>query len=106
MNELAITNPACPTSGCTRLKAPERLAALHATGMLGTPPEAAFDRITRLASTLLDAPLSAITLVDGESLFIKSHVGLSEPLASLRRKPVEQTFCKHRRPTGDQRYPS
>lgn len=95
MNELAITNPACPTSGCTRLKAPERLAALHATGMLGTPPEAAFDRITRLASTLLDAPLSAITLVDGESLFIKSHVGLSEPLASLRRKPVEQTFCKY-----------
>ncbi|MEL0027404.1 MAG: GAF domain-containing sensor histidine kinase [Perlucidibaca sp.] len=90
-----LTNPACPTSGCTKLKDPARLAALQATGMVGSPPEASFDRFTRLASTLLDAPITAITLVDSERLFIKSHVGLTEPLASVRSKPVDQTFCKY-----------
>lgn len=95
MKALPITNPACPTSGCTKLKDPARLAALQATGMVGSPPEASFDRFTRLAATLLDAPITAITLVDSERLFIKSHVGLTEPLASVRSKPVDQTFCKY-----------
>lgn len=90
-----MKNPACPTSGCTKLKDPKRLAAVHATGMLWTPPEESFDRFTRLASRLLVTPLSAITLVDSEQLFIKSHVGLDEPLASERAKPVEETFCKY-----------
>ena len=90
-----IPNPACPTSGCTKLNDPGRLAALHATGLLGSPPEDAFDRFTRLASSLLDTPLTAISLVERERVFIKSQVGLGEPAASERYAPVDETFCKY-----------
>lgn len=95
MSAHPISNPACDSSGCTRLKDPGRLAALHATGLFGTPPEASFDRFTRLASNLLKAPITAITLIDDERLFLKSHVGIEGPLARDRVKPVDSAFCKY-----------
>jgi len=95
MNALPLQNPACPTSGCTKLGDSGRLAAVHATGMLWSPPEAAFDRFTQLATRLLATPISAITLIDRDMLFIKSQIGLDEPLASRRSKPVGETFCQY-----------
>ena len=43
---------------------PERLAAVRRTGLLDTPPEELFDRLTRLATRILGVPVSFITLVD------------------------------------------
>jgi hypothetical protein len=64
---------------------PTRLAAVHATGLLDTPPEASFDRLTRLAARLTGAPVSFISLVDGQRDFYKSNYGFPEPLASKRQ---------------------
>lgn len=75
-----------------KLANPGRLAALHATGLLGTPPEASFDRFTRLASMLLDTPFTAISLIDRNDVFIKSHFGVLENACN---KPVSETFCQH-----------
>lgn len=54
----------------------ERLAQLRALEILDTPPEEAFDRLVRLASRTTGAPAAAISLVDGERVWLKAQVGL------------------------------
>src|SRR5262245_31945424 len=78
-----------------RILDPGRLAALQQTSLLDSPPEEAFDRLTRLATTLLRVPVALVSLVDGDRQFFKSCVGLPEPLASLRQTPLTHSFCKH-----------
>jgi signal transduction histidine kinase len=73
----------------------ERLSRLRATGLLDAPAEEAFDRLTRLASRLLNAPLSTVTLVDADRQFYMSCAGVPEPLATTRETPLEFSFCKH-----------
>jgi formate hydrogenlyase transcriptional activator len=73
----------------------ERLAALQQTALLDTPPEEAFDRLTRLAVTLLRVPVALVSLVDADRQFFKSSVGLPEPLASLGQTSLTHSFCKH-----------
>src|SRR5262245_51563704 len=77
-----------------RIQDPERLAALQQTSLLDTPPEEVFDRLTRLATTLLRVPVALVSLVDGDRQFFKSGVGLPEPLASVRQTPLTHAFCK------------
>ncbi|MES2719615.1 MAG: GAF domain-containing sensor histidine kinase [Pseudomonadota bacterium] len=74
---------------------PARLAELHATGLLDSPPEESFDRFTRLASALIGIPLTLVTLVDRDRQFFKSQVGLDDELAAVRETPLERSFCKH-----------
>jgi signal transduction histidine kinase len=74
---------------------PERLGELRATALLDSPTEEAFDRLTRLASKLLQAPISTVTLVDDQRQFYLSCTGIPEPLASARETPLEMSFCKH-----------
>ena len=74
---------------------PDRLIRLRATALLDAPTEAAFDRLTRLASTLLQAPLSTVTLVDDDRQFYLSCTGFPEPLATTRQTPLEFSFCRH-----------
>jgi PAS domain S-box-containing protein len=52
-----------------------RLAALHRYQVLDTPPEAAFDRITKLAARLFETPIALISLVDESRAWFKSSIG-------------------------------
>ncbi len=72
-----------------------RLEALRRTSLLDSPPEEAFDRLTRLATAVLHVPVALVSLVDSDRQFFKSQCGLSEPLASLRQTPLTNSFCKH-----------
>ena len=54
----------------------ERLEALVGLGLLDSAPEERFDRLTRLAATLLDAPIALLTLVDRDRQWFKSRVGI------------------------------
>ena len=74
---------------------PARLAALRESGLLDTPPEEAFDRLTRLASSLLHARGALLTLVDAHRQFFKSARGLAEPWASRRETPLSHSICRH-----------
>jgi hypothetical protein len=67
-----------------------RLATLRAMGLLDTPPDARFDRITRLASRFFAVPITLITLVDSERQWFKSSVGLS-----ISETSRESAFCAH-----------
>ncbi len=73
---------------------PQRLDAVRSTGILDSPTEESFDRLTRLAAKLTGAPVTFISLVDDTRDFYKSCFGLPEPLASERQ--VEgTTFCHY-----------
>jgi EAL domain-containing protein (putative c-di-GMP-specific phosphodiesterase class I)/GGDEF domain-containing protein len=68
----------------------DRLAALHRFALLDTPPEPAFDRLTRLAATLLEMPITLISLIDEKRQWVKSRVG-----STLTEIPRDQSFCVH-----------
>jgi two-component sensor histidine kinase len=53
-----------------------RLAAVRRYDILDTPPDGSFDRITALAASLFDVPISIISLVDHDRVWFKSHHGL------------------------------
>jgi PAS domain S-box-containing protein len=75
--------------------APGRLEALRRTGLLDSPAEEAFDRLTRLAARFLNTPVALVSLVDQDRQFFKSCVGLPEPWASERETPLSHSFCQH-----------
>lgn len=77
-----------------------RLSALQRLGLLDTPPEAAFDRLTRVACRVLRTPAGLVSLVDRDRQFFKSCIGLPEPFASARQTPVSHSFCQHVVATG------
>lgn len=68
----------------------ERLEALHASGLLDTPTEERFDRITRLAQRFFDVPIAVISLVDRDRQWFKSRQGLD--VCETNR---EISFCGH-----------
>jgi diguanylate cyclase (GGDEF)-like protein/PAS domain S-box-containing protein len=68
----------------------ERLLALGNTGLLDTPPEKRFDRITRLAARFFGVETCLLSLVDSDRQWFKSRVGLEE--SQLSR---DISFCGH-----------
>jgi hypothetical protein len=74
---------------------PERLAALRATGLLDSPVEPGFERLTDLVRRVLGVPVALISLVDADRQFFKSQQGLPEPWASDRETPLSYSFCQY-----------
>jgi serine phosphatase RsbU (regulator of sigma subunit) len=72
-----------------------RIAAVRRTGLLDTPGEPAFDRLTRLAATLLGTPMAFVTLVDDRRSFWKSCAGIEATDPAERQNPVEHSFCQY-----------
>jgi diguanylate cyclase (GGDEF)-like protein len=68
----------------------ERLEELESLDVLDTPPEEAFDSITRLAKTALGMPIVLISLVDKERQWFKSRQGLD-----AEETPRDISFCTH-----------
>ena len=75
----------------------DRLAELHRTQLLDSPPDPAYDRIAEVAARMLEAPVALISLIDSDRQFFKSCVGLGEPWDSTRETPLSHSFCKHAR---------
>ena len=85
-----------PTHGPNdTLRDPARLDALRRTGLLDTPSEEVFDRLTRLVCRLLGVPVALVSLVEADRQFFKSAVGLPTPWAVQRETPLSHSFCKH-----------
>ena len=77
------------------IRDPERLALIRRAGLLDADPEPEFDRLTRLLSRLIGAPVALVSIVDEDRQVFKSSVGLEEPLATLRQTPLSYSFCQH-----------
>ncbi|MGB0962813.1 MAG: GAF domain-containing protein [Mycobacterium sp.] len=79
---------------------PDRLRALHDTGLLDSPPDAVYDRITRAAADALNAPHSAVSLVDADRQFFVSTAGMGAGSAEERQTPLERSICQYAVATG------
>jgi len=66
----------------------QRLAALRSYYVLDTVPEEAFDRITRLASNIFNAPIALVSLLDANRQWFKSHHGID-----ATESPRDFAFC-------------
>lgn len=71
------------------------LDVVRASGLLDSPAEEAFDRVSRLATRVLGTPVSLVSIVDGDRQFFKSQIGLPEPWASARQTPISHSFCRY-----------
>ncbi len=67
-----------------------RLNALRDLRLLNTPPSESYDRLTRLASQLLAAPVSTLSLTDHDRQWFKSRVGVD-----VSEIPREQAPCSY-----------
>jgi len=67
-----------------------RLASLRALRILDTDPDERFDRLTRLASALFNAPIALVSLVDENRQWFKSCYGLN-----VKETSRDAAFCAH-----------
>ena len=82
--EITLLSASLPKNESARL---ETLRRYH---ILDTPPEQAFDDITKMASMLCDTPISLVTLIDQERQWFKSSIGLN-----LTETSRDLAFCAH-----------
>ena len=77
--------------------------ALRELGIVDGPADEGFDRLTRLASMVVPAPTALISIVefDCERQFFVSSCCLPEPFASARQTPLDHSFCKHVKTSGE-----
>ena len=69
---------------------PDRIQTLHSLGILDTPPEERFDRITRMAKRLFNVPIALVSIVDENRQWFKSCVGVD-----VSETPRDISFCGH-----------
>jgi PAS domain S-box-containing protein len=77
----------------SELKNPWRLQALHATGLLDTEPEPAFDRVTRMAIAAAHATMGFLSLVTEDRQFMKSQSGLPAGAAQAANHEPPYSLC-------------
>ena len=75
------------------LSDPARLAALEASGQVGSAPEAVFDDLTRLASAITGCGISAITFVGETRTHWKSVPHLPYADVETWQNAVGDSFC-------------
>lgn len=68
----------------------QRVKALRGYEIIDTPAEPEFDRITKLASLLCNVPISHISIIDEDTVWLKSKIGLA--MDKVRRG---DSFCTH-----------
>ncbi len=67
-----------------------RLAALQASGLVDSPQESVFDRLTWLAAQATGCPIALITLLTAQRQWYKSRHGVD-----ITGTPRELAFCNH-----------
>ncbi|MEV0898477.1 GAF domain-containing sensor histidine kinase [Actinoplanes sp. NPDC049802] len=67
-----------------------RLAALRSYGVLDRPRPAVLDDLTRLAASMFDTPMAAVSLVDRDRQWFAGSTGLAD-----QQTPLDVSFCKH-----------
>ncbi|MBG0816698.1 ATP-binding protein [Planomonospora sp. ID82291] len=77
-----------------RIGDPKRLRVLRATGLLDAPAVPVLDRVTRMATRLLDVPVAMVSLITGDRQVVISTAGVPDPQA-VRENPLARSLCRH-----------
>jgi two-component sensor histidine kinase len=72
------------------IKDDSRRATLRALETLDTAADTDFDHLTRLAASMMKAPIALVSLVDLDRQWFKSCIGLPD-----REIPIGMSFCAH-----------
>jgi len=80
---------------------PRRLQALRKLALLDTPSEQVFDSLTQLASKIIGAPVSMVSLIDADHQFMKSSTGLPEAMQTDPNLPLSYSLCHYMVGTGE-----
>ena len=94
-----LLQPAATVAAVVRDAA--RLHAVEATGLLDSPREDSYDRITAMAVSALDVPSAAVSVLDKDRQFFKSARGLSPEAAAARETAMEFSVCQYAVATGE-----
>jgi EAL domain-containing protein (putative c-di-GMP-specific phosphodiesterase class I)/GGDEF domain-containing protein len=73
-----------------------RLDALRKLDLLDTPPNEAFDRITRMAAQLFKLPVAAVSLTDVDRQWFKSRVGVDRDSMPRHDAPCAEITSTNR----------
>ena len=84
-----------PSDMQERLHNQERMRILRDLALLDRSKDTLYDRLTQLASDVIAAPVSLVSMVAQDYQFFKSYTGLPEPWASDRMTPLSHSFCQH-----------
>ena len=68
----------------------QRQRDLERLGVLNHPGDEHFERLVRLASTVLETPIALISLVDGDRQWFLAHHGIDST-----ETPRKMAFCAH-----------
>jgi GAF domain-containing protein len=69
----------------------DRLRVLYDLALIDADEEVVFNRLTTLASKIVGAPISVMSMVGNDYQFFKSAHGLGD----LKSTPLSHAFCKH-----------
>jgi signal transduction histidine kinase len=72
-----------------------RLSAVKSYEVLDRPRPAALDDLTRLAASMFDTPMAAISLIDRDRQWFAGSHGLADA-----ETPLDVSFCRHVVPAG------
>jgi diguanylate cyclase (GGDEF)-like protein/PAS domain S-box-containing protein len=84
-------------SSASPLTEPARLLRVHELALGGGEDwvDESLDRLTRLASRMLDVPVALVSVVHEDQQVFASQIGLAEPWAGRGRTPLSHSFCQH-----------
>jgi diguanylate cyclase len=68
----------------------KRLKALRRLQLLDSPASPSYDRITRLAASALNVPITLVSLIDESRQWFKSHFGIN-----VTETPRDISFCAY-----------
>jgi PAS domain S-box-containing protein len=90
-----MRNDSRPSGDRQALDGSARLAALQQAVLMDSPPEQAFDRLTRLAVRLLHAPIALVALVDQQGQVAKSYPDMPDPCWSEQEAMLTNRLCQY-----------
>lgn len=79
-----------PTAVAATVMDDARRAVLRRLEVIGSADDPDFDRLTRLAASLMSAPVAIVSLVDLDRQWFKSRLGIDD-----REMPIGLSFCAH-----------
>jgi signal transduction protein with GAF and PtsI domain len=74
---------------------PRRLQVLNSTGLMDTPPESSYSRLTRTAADALGAPVATLVLVGADRQFVKSADGVDLSALPKHLERLAESFDKY-----------